>query len=320
MTGGGDDSTSPYQGLYSWTASTTASGGQNVTARNNAGLTSGASAFTVTPDTTAPASQTTALVRRAVLHDRIGRIHDRRRQRCRLRTSTPRAASSSAPRPTLTNGNCTGGFSAFGGSYSSPDTSVVSGNCYRYRFTVADNVGNVSVAVITGDAKVDTSAPTATMDDPGANLRGTVALTSTTSDPESGLATVTYQRSPAGLSTWTATSASWDTTASPTASTTCASSPRTTPGQPTTSTLVASRARRQHGAERDDGRPRKPPLGHRHADLDGQRRRGSGLDTATFQYSLPGHGPWTTIGTDSSAPFSVDWDTTGAGRGATTCA
>ena len=61
MTGGGDDLTSPYQGVYDWTASTSASGGQNVTARNNAGLTSGASSFTVTSDTSAPASQTAAL-------------------------------------------------------------------------------------------------------------------------------------------------------------------------------------------------------------------------------------------------------------------
>src|SRR5439155_16694184 len=43
MTGGGDDTTSPYQSVYSWTASTSASGGQNVTARNNAGLTSNTS-------------------------------------------------------------------------------------------------------------------------------------------------------------------------------------------------------------------------------------------------------------------------------------
>src|SRR5205085_944959 len=60
MTGGGDDSTSPYQGAYTWTASTSASGAQTVTATDNAGLTA-TSTFTVTPDTTAPSGQTVAL-------------------------------------------------------------------------------------------------------------------------------------------------------------------------------------------------------------------------------------------------------------------
>ena len=39
MTGGGDDSSSPYQGSYSWTSASSASGSQTVTAHNNAGLT-----------------------------------------------------------------------------------------------------------------------------------------------------------------------------------------------------------------------------------------------------------------------------------------
>src|SRR5439155_23568175 len=38
MSGGGDDTSSPYQSSYTWTASTTVSGAQTVTATNNAGL------------------------------------------------------------------------------------------------------------------------------------------------------------------------------------------------------------------------------------------------------------------------------------------
>src|SRR5205823_1552856 len=52
LTGGGDDTGSPYQGSYSWTATTTASGAKTVTATNNAGLTN-TDSFTLTPDTTA---------------------------------------------------------------------------------------------------------------------------------------------------------------------------------------------------------------------------------------------------------------------------
>ena len=50
------------------------------------------------------------------------------------------------------------------------------------------------------------------MNDPGAYLKGTVNLTSTTGDAGSGVATVTYQRSPAGAGTWTDVSATWNTT------------------------------------------------------------------------------------------------------------
>ena len=41
------------------------------------------------------------------------------------------------------------------------DTSVVDGNCYRYRVEVSDNVGNQSApSAVSADAKIDTSAPT----------------------------------------------------------------------------------------------------------------------------------------------------------------
>ena len=53
MTGGGDDPSSPYQGSYSWTSASSASGSQAVTAHNNAGLTTAAN-FTVTADTAPP--------------------------------------------------------------------------------------------------------------------------------------------------------------------------------------------------------------------------------------------------------------------------
>ena len=52
------------------------------------------------------------------------------------------------------------------------------------------------------------------MGNPGADLSGTVTLTSTTNDGGSGLASVTYQLSPANANTWTNQAASWDTTGS----------------------------------------------------------------------------------------------------------
>ena len=42
---------------------------------------------------------------------------------------------------------------------------------------------------------------------------------------------------------------------------------------------------------------------------------GSGVNSVTFQRSPAGAGTWTTIGTDISAPYAVDFDTTGLADG-----
>src|SRR5439155_18891868 len=60
ITGGGDATTSPYQGSYSWATGASASGDADVTVTNKAGLTSTAS-LTLTPDSTAPSSQSAAI-------------------------------------------------------------------------------------------------------------------------------------------------------------------------------------------------------------------------------------------------------------------
>ena len=77
-----------------------------------------------------------------------------------------------------------------------------------------DNAGNTHTSA-TITVRVDNTAPTATMGNPGADLSGTVTLTSTTNDGGSGIASVTYQLSPANANTWTNQAASWDTTGSP---------------------------------------------------------------------------------------------------------
>ena len=71
-----------------------------------------------------------------------------------LDTSTRTVTRETAP---LSNDSC-GSFTADPGTYTSPDTSVSSGNCYRYTFTIKDNVGDTSTGV-TVTAKVDGGAP-----------------------------------------------------------------------------------------------------------------------------------------------------------------
>ena len=62
--------------------------------------------------------------------------------------------------------------------------------------------------------RVDNTLPTGAVTAPaaGANVRGTIAIASNSADAGSGVATVQFQRSPAGAGTWTNQAASWDTT------------------------------------------------------------------------------------------------------------
>ena len=97
MTGGGDDSSSPYQGSYTWDNTTTASGSQTVTATNGAGSTATAT-FTVTNDTTAPTGQSAALSG-GPWYTTLSVPLTLDNGRTRAPASTPPAASSSAPPP-----------------------------------------------------------------------------------------------------------------------------------------------------------------------------------------------------------------------------
>src|SRR5204863_5768497 len=131
MTGGGDDTTSPYTGAYTWDQNTAASGSQTVTSYNGASATA-TGTFTVTKDATAPTGQSAALAggpwyTSLSVPLTIGWGSD---AGSGLDASTEVVQRDSA---TLSNGTC----GSFSGSWSSvtlsagADTTVTSGNCYR---------------------------------------------------------------------------------------------------------------------------------------------------------------------------------------------
>ena len=159
MVGGGDDTSSPYQAGYGWdNTATTSPGSNDVTAYNNANLTS-QSSFTVTKDVAAPTGQTITLAganapyyKTASVSFSLGDGSDGTGAGLDLSSRTVTRETANLA------GNSCASFSADAGSFSSPDTAVSGGHCYRYTFTIKDNVGNVSSA-ITATAKVDTAAP-----------------------------------------------------------------------------------------------------------------------------------------------------------------
>ena len=147
------------------------------------------------------------------------------------------------------------------------------------------------------------------MNDPGANLRGTVSLSSIVGDPESGVATTTYQRSPAGQNTWTAAAASWDTTAVADGLYDLRVVVTNGAGTTTSSSIVANRRVDNTAPTATMDNPGTPIAGTvtlTSTAGDG----GSGLSTATFQYSTWEAGLGRRSTPTRAVPFSINWDTT----------
>ena len=188
------------------------------------------------------------------------------------------------------------------------DTTAVPDGLYDLRVFVTDGAGNAAASTVVHDRRVDNTPPSATMGDPGPYVSGTVNLTSTGSDSGSGVAGVTYEYSRAGANSWTTTAAAWDTSgladgaydlrviaidnagnSGTSASVTTAvdnSGPSTTqndPGQYLRGTVTLS------GSASDAG---------------------SGVTQVAFQVTAAGGSSWTTVGTDTTAPYSVQLDTT----------
>ena len=83
------------------------------------------------------------------------------------------------------------------------DTTALADGQYDLRAVAVDSLGSSTTSAVVANRWIDNTGPTVTMTDPGAYLRATVTLQSTTSDSGSGVASVLYQKSPAGTNTWT---------------------------------------------------------------------------------------------------------------------
>src|SRR5581483_4418160 len=154
--------------------------------------------------------------------------------------------------------------------------------------------------------RVDNTVPTATMGNPGANVRGTVNLTSTTNDGGSGIASVVYQSSPAGAGTWTTTPAAWDTTALADGLYDLRVRATDNAGNQTTSATVNG-VRIDNTAPTvsldDPGQSVRGTVSLTGTAADG----GAGVASVALQRSPAGAGSWTTIGTDGSSPYSTSF-------------
>jgi hypothetical protein len=152
--GGGIDDTAPYAAGYTWAQPLIPAGSHTVTAGNRAGLVSHG-VFTVTADADPPIGMSVTLLGGptypgAAVPFRINEGSDEhsgvnRRSVAVVRDSAPMTAAGCGP--------YTGVWTPldFPGT---ADTTVVAGNCYRYRVSVSDNVGNWATSPPSPDARV----------------------------------------------------------------------------------------------------------------------------------------------------------------------
>jgi Bacterial Ig domain len=197
-------------------------------------------------------------------------------------------------------------------------TTGLTDGLYDLRVSATDAAGNAGTTVVSG-RRVDNTAPSVTVTDPGAAVAGAVTLQSTASDSGSGLASVTYEYRTSPSGTWTTVcsaasspfSCTWTTTALTDGLYDLRASATDAAGNATTSAVVSAR-------RVDNTAPATPTLTNPGSPLSGTvtvsgtaTDSGSGIASVRFQYAPAGTTTWTDACSDATTPYSCSWVTTG---------
>ncbi len=165
---GGGTLSSPFETKYKWSGAATASGAQSVTATNGFGLTTtNASAFTVTPDTTAPSSAGTVSVPARVHATSVEVTFSGAADAGSGISASAGELLRAEATYTISSDTC-GSFGSFakvgsaGPASPAADATVANNKCYEYGYKAFDNVGNTTTSGASAPVKVDTTPPTLT--------------------------------------------------------------------------------------------------------------------------------------------------------------
>ena len=195
------------------------------------------------------------------------------------------------------------------------DTTALTDGLYDFRAIATDNAANSGASTAWASRRVDNYAPTVTMSDPGANLRGTVTTAATAADG-GGVASVAIQRAAAGANTWmdvctdttSPYSCSLDTTALADGLYDFRAIATDNAGRKTTSAAVTSR-RVDNTAPAttmtDPGTPIKASVTLSSTTSDG----GSGVASVRYEYTRSGGSTWSAACNSTVAPYSCSFDT-----------
>ena len=196
------------------------------------------------------------------------------------------------------------------------NTTTYTDGLYDLRATVVDGAGlSTTTAIVT--VRIDNTVPsTSTLTNPGASLSGSVTLSGTAVDAGSGVAAWTPQYRPSGGSTWTdicsdttsTYSCAWPTTGVTDGLYDLRTVVSDNAGNTTASTVISS-VRVDNVAPAvsltDPGSPITNTV-----TLTATATDGGGIASVVFERAPTGGSTWTTICTDSTAPYSCAFDTT----------
>jgi hypothetical protein len=169
-------------------------------------------------------------------------------------------------------------------------------------------------------SRIDNTIPSsAALTAPAATVSGTVTLNATAADAGSGIASVQFQRSPAGASTWTTIctdttssfSCAWDTTAEADGLYDLRVIATDVAGGTRTSATVTNRRVDNLGPTLSLTDPGSPLRGT--VTVNATATDGVGVTSVTIQRAPAGTSTWTTICTDTTPAYSCSWATTGDG-------
>lgn len=181
---------------------------------------------------------------------------------------------------------------------------------------VATTGSSTFTSAVVANVTVDNLAPTVTMTDPGTPLRGIRTFAATASDAHSGVDQVTLQYALSGSSTWqvlctrTATpySCSFDTATIADGTYSFRAVARDVAGNVTTSSSVTNRVVDNTVSSVSMVNPGALLSGT--ATLTASATSTGPITSVRIQYATTGSSTWTDVCTDTTSPYSCDWDTT----------
>lgn len=188
---------------------------------------------------------------------------------------------------------------------------------WEIQLTATDAAGNVSAPPDDTQFVIDKTAPTVTMTNPGSPVSGVILLESTSADATSGVASVLYQYKPSASTTWadvctgmsTPFACSADTTGVPDGNYDLRAIATDNAGNQTTSAVVTpiyvDNSAPSSVTMTNPGSPLRGTITLNASAVDS----GGGIADVRIERSPAGTGTWTTVCTDTTAPYSCSFDT-----------